>query len=102
MTAGHTLTAAAEADPRDIIRHTRKQWGDEQARLYAAKPVRGIERVAAGAGAFKTLDDLHPGLRVARCERHLIFCLPRDGAPALIVAILHERMNLVARVAGRL
>ena len=35
-------------------------------------------------------------------EYHYIFCLPRDDAPALIVAILHERMDLMARLADRL
>jgi len=30
----YTLTKAAEADLRGIIRYTRKQWGDEQVRCY--------------------------------------------------------------------
>nr|WP_246698175.1 hypothetical protein [Rhizobium sp. BK275] len=31
-----------------------------------------------------------------------VFCLLREDAPALIVAILHERMDLMTRLAGRL
>lgn len=98
----YTLTSDAEADLRGIIRHTRKEWGATQVRSYVAKLEAGIMRVAAGQGAFRELDALYPALRVARCEHHYIFCLPRENAPALIVAILHERMDLMARLAGRL
>jgi plasmid stabilization system protein ParE len=34
--------------------------------------------------------------------RHYLFCLPRQGQPALILAILHERMDLMTRLKGRL
>lgn len=63
---------------------------------------RGIARLAAGQGTFKDLGALHPALRMAHCEHHYIFCLRRENAPPLIVAILHERMNLMTRLAGRL
>ena len=39
---------------------------------------------------------------MAHCEHHYAFALPREGAPALIVAILHERMDLMTRLAERL
>ena len=62
----------------------------------------GIERVAAGQAPFRDVGGLYPGLRVARCEHHFVFCLPREGAPALVVAIFHERMDLMVRLADRL
>lgn len=96
------LTAAAEADLRGIIRYTRTQWGNAQVRRYITRLERGIERLAVGEGAFKDLGTIHPSLRMAHCEHHYVFCLPRENAPALIVAILHERMDLMVRLAGRL
>ncbi len=102
MTTGYVLTAAAEADVRAIIRYTRKQWGDAQVRSYLAKLERGIERLVAGQDAFKDMAALYPALRMTRCEHHYIFCLPRDDAPSLVVAIFHERMDLMARLAKRL
>jgi plasmid stabilization system protein ParE len=45
---------------------------------------------------------LLPGLRVAACGRHLIFLMPRPDAPALVLAILHERMDILARLSSRL
>lgn len=96
------LTAAAESDLRRIIRYTRRQWGDAQVRSYAATLEHGIARLAAGQGVYKDMSALHPRLRMARCEQHYVFCLPRENAPALVVAILHERMDLMAQLAARL
>ncbi|WP_425509902.1 hypothetical protein [Xanthomonas melonis] len=33
---------------------------------------------------------------------HYVFCLPREQAPSRIVAILHERTDIMVRLAGRL
>ncbi|MDV2968099.1 type II toxin-antitoxin system RelE/ParE family toxin [Nitratireductor aquimarinus] len=101
MTA-YVLTDAAEADLRDVIRYTREQWGDVQLRRYIAKLEQGIIRLAAGQGTFKDMSALYPALRAARCEHHYVFCLPRENAPALIVAIFHERMDLMTRLTDRL
>ena len=99
---GYVLTDAAEADMREIIRYTRKHWGDTQVRRYITKLELGIARLVARQGVFKEMDALYPALCMARCEHYYIFCLPREQAPALIVAIFHERMDLMARLAGRL
>jgi len=45
---------------------------------------------------------LYPALRMVHCEHHYIFCLPRDDAPVLVVAIFHERMDLMTRLVERL
>lgn len=102
MTVSYVLSAAAEADLRDIIRYTRRQWGDTQTRAYIAKLQRGIESISAGQGVFRDMTALYPGLRMVHCEHHFIFCLPREKAPALVVAMFHERMDLMTRVADRL
>ncbi|EQB99260.1 plasmid stabilization protein [Photorhabdus temperata subsp. temperata M1021] len=49
---------------------------------------------------LKDMSALFPGLRMGRYEHHYVFCLPREGAPALIVAIFHERMDLMTRLLG--
>ena len=61
-----------------------------------------MERLAGSHGAFKDLIALHPSLRMSRCKHHYVFCLPRDDAPALIVALFHERMDLMIRLTDRL
>lgn len=102
MTSGYVLLPAAEADLREIVRYTRGQWGDTQAREYLVKLQRGIEGVATGRTRSKAMPELYPGIRMIHCEHHYIFCLPRDDAPTLVVAILHERMDQIARIAIRL
>ena len=101
MTA-YVLTAAAESDLRGIILYTRKQWGDAQVRRYIATLEQNIARLADGKGAFKDMNALFPALRMGRCEHHYVFFLPREGSPALIVAIFHERMDLMTRLVDRL
>lgn len=98
----YVLTKSAEADLRGVIRYTRSQWGEAQVRRYVASLERCMAGVAAGEGAWRSLADIHPGLRVVHCQHHYIFCLPREGEFALIVAVLHERMDLMARLANRL
>lgn len=71
-------------------------------RRYIGRLEQGIADLADGRGAFRDMSTLYPALRMVRCEHHYVFCLPREGAPALIVAIFHERMDLMARLTKRL
>ncbi|WP_246856824.1 hypothetical protein [Brenneria corticis] len=48
------------------------------------------------------MSELWPTLRMAHCEHHDVFFLPRDNEPMLVVAIFHQRMDLMARLAERL
>lgn len=102
MKPGYILTEAAEADLRGIIRYTRKQWGAAQVRRFIDDLQSDISRLVACEGTIKDMSALYPRLRMARCSHHYVFCLPRDGAPALIIAILHERMDLVTQLTDRL
>jgi plasmid stabilization system protein ParE len=98
----YVLTEAAEADIRGIIRYTRKEWGDAQVHRYLDKLEQGMACLAACQPPFKDMSAIYPALRMAHCEHHYIFCLPRENVPALIVAVFHERMDLMIRFAERL
>lgn len=102
MNALYVLTEAAEADLRAVIRYTRREWGDPQVRKYIQDLERGIKRLALAQGAWRDVSMLYPDMRLAHVAHHYVFCLPRDNKPALIVAIFHERMDLMARLAQRL
>ncbi|MCF1485571.1 MULTISPECIES: type II toxin-antitoxin system RelE/ParE family toxin [Rhizobium/Agrobacterium group] len=102
MTSNYVLANGAEADLREIIRYTRKQWSDVQIRRYITKLEHGFERLASGQASFRDISALYPGLRMAHCEHHYVFCLLRDNEPALIVGIFHERMDLMTRLGNRL
>jgi plasmid stabilization system protein ParE len=98
----YVLAEAAAADLREIIRYTRGQWGDAQARHYLAALKQGMAHLASRQAPFTTLSEIYPALRMARCEHHFIFCLLRENAPVVIIAIFHERMDLISRLANRL
>lgn len=101
MTA-YILTAEAESDLRSVIRYTRTLWGAVQVRRYVSGLERGIANLAEGRGSFKDMSALYPALRMTRYQHHYVFCMPRQDAPALIVAIFHERMDLMKRLVDRL
>lgn len=101
MSPLYVLTRGAEEDLRSIVRYT-VQWGQRQCRVYIAELEARIEALARGQGVFKDMSALLPGLRVAACARHLIFLMPRTDAPAPVLAILHERMDILARLSSRL
>lgn len=102
MKRPYVLTRSAEADLRDIVRYTLAQWGPQQCEAYVAALEERATALAQGQSPYKDMSSLLPGLRVAACGKHYIFCMPRPDAPALILAILHERMDILARLKSRL
>ncbi len=102
MTRSYILTKGAEADLQDITHYTVAQWGTDQCRTYIAALEEKAEAVARGQGVFKDMSSVMPGLRVATSGKHYIFCLPQTGGPSIILAILHERMDLLARLKSQL
>jgi len=102
LTRPYVLGKSAAADIREITRYTTANWGEERCRLYIAAIEAKATALACGQGHFKEMNTLLPGLRVAACGKHYIFCLPRQNAPALILAILHERMDMLAHLRLRL
>lgn len=102
MPAPYVLSKGAAADLREITRYTVDTWGAEQCRAYVAELEATARALAQGEGVFKDMSALLPGLRMAWSGKHCVFCLPRSGLRPIILAILHERMDLVARLKDRL
>lgn len=98
----YVLTRSAAADVAEIARYTAAQWGEVQCRHYIARIEEAACDVALGRGPFRDLSDVHPGLRMKAVGRHVVFCQPQPGGPAAILAVLHERMDLMARLRSRL
>lgn len=96
----YELTLAAEGDLRAIWRYTHATWGFDQAELYFDRIETCCDAVGHGKARSKTLDGLPDGVRLDRCEHHYIVWLDADRP--IIIAILHERMDFIRRLKGRL
>lgn len=102
MSRPYVLTRGAANDLRNIARYTVETWGAQQCRVYIEQIEEAASEVAQGRGVFKDMSELQPGLRLRVVGRHYIFCQPQTNGPALILAVLHERMNIIARLKDRL
>lgn len=102
MTRPFVYANAARDDLREILRYTNRRWGATQARAYARQLDEAAAALAAGQGAFKDWSELLPGLRVKAAGSHFIFGVIRPQQPTLILAVLHQRMDLLARLQSRL
>ncbi|SEQ51276.1 type II toxin-antitoxin system RelE/ParE family toxin [Sphingobium sp. YR768] len=102
MSPAYVLTSTAAAELRAIVSHTRRHWGQRQAGVYADQLLTAMDGLTAGLGAYKDLHELRTGLRAIRCGHHYIYVVIRPEVPALIIVILHERMDLMTRLSGRI
>ncbi len=98
----YELTEGADSDLEEIARYTIRQWGEKQARQYADKLGRCFGKIARKAVVARTFSEKYPNALVTRCEHHYVFYLhPEDKRP-IIFAVLHERMDMLARLKERL
>ena len=98
----YDLTPAAAADLRSIARYTFREWGPRQQRRYARQLEACCRAIGEGAAVSRTCSDRYPQVRVMHCRHHYIFHMCPSGRRPLIIAVLHERMDLVARLERRL
>jgi toxin ParE1/3/4 len=98
----YDLTLAAQADIEEIARYSLDQWGESKARDYAARLDACFDRIAAGHAVCRTVSRTFPQVQATRCERHIVFFLPVAGGKPRIIAVLHERMEMLIRLKDRL
>jgi toxin ParE1/3/4 len=98
----YELAPAAEVDLFEIARYTLSTWGSEQAARYEVSLEAHFRAIARGDVRTRAPFPDRPELVSSRCEHHFVFALRRDGRPVLIVAVLHERMDLMTRLRERI
>ena len=96
----YTFTRDADEDVTAIWLATEERWGETQADNYVDDLFRGCERVVENIAATRALEGL-ASVRFFRCQRHYLF-YTQQGDDIVIIAILHERMDLPNRLAKRL
>jgi plasmid stabilization system protein ParE len=98
----YELTTFAEDDLKSIARYTLDTWGLEQAKRYERVLVTRFRQIAKGHISPRAFLSHRPDLLFTHCEHHYIFYRPREAQCPLILAVFHERMDLMQRLKGRL
>lgn len=84
----------------EIWLYTQATWSDKQADLYQQNLHDCCKKIAIGNANTKPVIGIDR-VNVLRCHHHYIFFIERNDA-IVIIAVLHERMDLVARLKDRL
>ncbi|CAG0909162.1 unnamed protein product [Cyprideis torosa] len=88
-------------DIGDIAAYTLERWGYKQARIYVEKIETGIAKLASKELPYKQLSQFTPPVLIKHCEHHYIFAQKEEDY-LLVIAILHERMDFISKIADRL
>lgn len=92
------LTKAARADLRKIYAYTCSEWGELQAGHYLKDLRLAMNRILDGTAAVRPLDSRHRDIFKLRQGRHLIIFQMQANHQVLVVRVLHERMDIDARL----
>lgn len=91
----YELAADAAADLLEIVRYTKKQWGQEQAQRYREELDLGLQRLSLAPDRGRNREAIVPGLRSFPVAQHIAFYVQRKGR-VIILRLLHPRMNVEA------
>jgi toxin ParE1/3/4 len=102
MGNNYRLTKEADAELESILSHTQEKWGTAQMYKYAESLDKCFNDIGEGKIIQRTFAPKLPGLLVKRCEKHFVFYFKREKESAIILNILHGRMDLMKRMTKRL
>lgn len=101
MTA-YILSKSAQRDLQGIVEYSLKNWGKNKAQEYIYALEQGATELAQGAGYYKEWFDVAQNLRIKHVKHHYIFCLAEPNDVPIVIAIFHERMDLLKKLRHRL
>ncbi len=93
------ILPAARARLIEIWSYTEARWDDTQADRYVNDLVAAIERHGTDFNRWRSLKDVElPGVFVLRHASHFIFFRNLGEGDIGVISILHESMDLPARL----
>jgi len=98
----YELTSSAQEDLKEIARYSITKWSKKQSLKYAELLEKRFHEIAARTAYSRNFSNRYPQILVTRCEHHYIFYIHPKEKPPRIIAILHERMNMLVRLKNRL
>lgn len=98
----YELSPDAERDLFEIAVYTFEQWGTKAAERYEAALTDCLLGLATRRLRARRPLAHRPEVLVRRCKHHFVFVLLREHRPLLVLAVLHESMDLLQRLRPRL
>lgn len=93
------IFAAAESRLIEIWDYTLENWGEDQADTYVRGLVDQIHTLDANRSIWRPVaDKTLAGLWFVRHEHHYIFFRELSGGVVGVITVLHENMDLPARI----
>lgn len=93
---------AALKDWEEIVEYSLDHHGLQHTEIYLEGLTQCMEALAQDRGYYKEIKVKSHMVKVKHCQKHYIFGLVRKNRPLMIIALLHERMDMIARLANRL
>ena len=102
MASSYLISKEAEKDWHKIVLYTLEKFGERQVKKYTNSMLKCLEDLANKVGQFKEMKVSGHRVLRKRCQKHYIFALSQPKHPLLIIAVLHEQMDLIQRLRNRL
>lgn len=87
------LSPEARDNFEDIVRYTRRTWGDGQAARYAEALNNALDNLGRFPLMGRARDDVFPGCRIQPVEQHVIL-YETDDIEVRVARILHAKMDI--------
>lgn len=97
---GYILSPAARADLNEIWDYSARHWGADQADSYIRAIRDACAALADGSRQGRAIDDIRAGYRKLAVQSHFLFYRLTDTGLIDVVRILHQRMDVAARLQG--
>ncbi|MBZ0254486.1 type II toxin-antitoxin system RelE/ParE family toxin [bacterium] len=96
------LTNTAKQDLINIWQYTFQNWGENQADSYLDLLESSCSNLLIKQETWKALKEIHPNLYSIKCEHHFIFFQLEKPKTPIVLAFLHEKMDMMVRLKNRL
>ncbi len=77
-------------------------WDAQTADRYLAHLLEGFQKISDERLVARSFSDVYPNLRVCLVRHHFVFFLFREERPVQIIALIHERRDVVAVLVDRI
>ncbi|MGI9287515.1 MAG: type II toxin-antitoxin system RelE/ParE family toxin [Pseudomonadales bacterium] len=98
----YQLTKDAENDLREVARYTLNKWGKEMLQEYRSGLKNTFKKIGNNDVRKRQFSKEFPALLVTKYRYHFIFYLSENFEKPTIVGVIHERRDIVNRLAERL